>query len=154
VNLRDKRTNSSDGAGGCFLLIIIGLLVWYLGPWESSDKKEIESLEKLNQAQNEQIETLKRSQLALEDLIEFVQKEKSDAETKAKELKSDIERLRDLQKVDQETVNKIFEEQQKQKEREKWTEWTIAFVIGILSTVAFELLRKALGKLRGKSEVD
>ncbi len=154
MNLRDKRTNSSDGAGGCFLLIIIGLLVWYLGPWESSDKKEIESLEKLNQAQNEQIETLKRSQLALEDLIEFVQKEKSDAETKAKELKSDIERLRDLQKVDQETVNKIFEEQQKQKEREKWTEWTIAFVIGILSTVAFELLRKALGKLRGKSEVD
>lgn len=145
------RSKGKDGASGCFVLIIIAILVWYFGPWDKHDSEEIKALEKLTQAQTEQIKTLKKSQLALEELIDFIQKEKIDAELKANDLKSDIERLRDLQKVDQEIVNKIFVEQQKQKDRERYTEWVIAFVIGIFSTLVFELIKNWLLKFKKRN---
>ena len=139
-NKEEEEQRKKDAGCGFFILIILPLLIF--GPWSKSRNKELKKYEELTKAQNLQIETLKKTQTAFEDFITMLEKEKLDAELKAKKIFDEVDRLRGIQSIDQKTVDSIFYEQQQQNKRSKYFEWIAAWAIGVLSSVFFDLVLK------------
>lgn len=144
---RSSRVSSGDDASFLTVIVIILLTLW-VGPCAEKDHGAIEDLSALTRAQQEQIETMQRSQAAHERFVRWVDEQMADAKLTIAELREETGRFDAIVETKQEQVDAIFEEGERWRRRNIWKDWIATFLLGCASTLFVQFLWKRVSSRR------
>ena len=134
--------------------VSFGYFVYYM---DQKDRREIEKAKIENLDLNKRITELEEVEKSLKNLIVFVNNQKQSiviTENNIKELEKKKNELEPIVKSQQETVEALFQEQDKRNYERRWIERFIGFGLGIAASIIVSIVFGILARIKLKSKTN